>query len=188
MIGIITLLAYPVYLSLQIPGILRVNAELQRSDVCRQHLESLCVAIIKYMNDHDKLPDADHCVDQIHPYVGNWSDFRCSSDNSTARCSYAMNRKWSNATLTQLKGEDKRERIILFETKYPGQNPSGYEDSCLIERHRQSANPNPGLGLRLYPPNELALGSYYATDTQLKFGATSPTTADSIHAGVHSIK
>lgn len=91
---------------------------------CKSNMQILAEALERYQDDHKGyLPDANHWVDEIYPYVKDWKVFRCPADSSQGRSSYAMNANVSGKKLSWEKGAETT--ILLYETTKSGQNPRG---------------------------------------------------------------
>jgi len=99
---------------------------------CFSNLRKLSRAFFKYESDHGRLPYADSWVDDIYPYVKDWKVFRCHTDRTEGRSSYAMNENLSG--VSDVGSEEKT--ILLYETNKAGSNPHGTgSDVAVPGRH-----------------------------------------------------
>jgi hypothetical protein len=111
---------------------------------CDRHLRRIGFAVLQYEIDHNgKLPDADRWVDELYPYIKDWSVFRCPADTTAGRCSYAMNERLSGKRADNFKQPD---TVLIYETSHAGMNPHG-DGSDLINPPRHPY-PKPGATYR----------------------------------------
>jgi len=84
------------------PDPLREAAGVAKQADCQEQLRRLAQAIQMYTSlSADMLPDPDHWVDQIRPYLGNPADLHCPAD-PTPGVSYAMNRNLAGKTRAEV--------------------------------------------------------------------------------------
>lgn len=131
-------------------GFVRGNAEIGRTETCREHMEALGMALLQYSTAHGgRFPKADTWVDDIRPYLRDPFVLKCPADGSPARCSYALNASIADTDPTELEQRHPdRLLVVLYETERPGISPAGTgADECRPGRHLMTINPNPGFHL-----------------------------------------
>ena len=127
------LVGYPTWLILES---YRVKADANALSECTANMGRLGLGMLRYTLDHgDRLPEADAWVDQIFPYVKDWRVFRCPSDQSSGRSSYAYNMELSGKRLSDI--AQPSGTVLLYEPIHAGTNPrGGAEDLPAEGRHR----------------------------------------------------
>jgi hypothetical protein len=93
---------------------------------CTGNIQQLSKAFEAYAVAHGgSLPAAAHWVDELQPYLQDKAALKCPAERGTARSSYAMNANLSGRRLSVLRRL--KPAVLLYETKNPGDNPSGSE-------------------------------------------------------------
>ena len=95
------------------------------------NLKQLALGVIQYGQDHDeKMPDADHWVDEIMPYVKTEAIFHDPSAPVGEKWSYAYNRALSHQPLAAL--DAPAQTVLLFESNSGVKNASDIGQSVPV--------------------------------------------------------
>ncbi len=107
-----------------------VAREKSRQTSCLSNVKQLGLAFIMYAGDHsDYLPPAERWQEATLPYVRNAEIYKCPTDESGSKCSYAMPRSLSGAKLSDIPDAEKQPLVY-----------DATPDGAFAKRHNEGGN------------------------------------------------